>query len=84
MLDEPIHFVEGRPVNAEEDSYYDLPGRSEETASLYEHCVRAILRGLRFGEHGLPLIGSGDWNDGMNMVGEHGQRRKRLVGFLPL
>ncbi len=49
VLDEPIHFVEGRPVNAEEDSYYDLPGRSEEAASLYEHCVRAILRGLRPG-----------------------------------
>ena len=49
VLDEPVHFVEGRPVNAEEDSYYDLPGRSEEAASLYEHCVRAILRGLRFG-----------------------------------
>ena len=47
VLDEPIHFLEGRPVNAEEDSYYDLPNRSEETASLYEHCVRAILRGLQ-------------------------------------
>ena len=45
VLDEPVHFIEGRPVNAEEDSYYDLPGRSEETASLYEHCVRAILQG---------------------------------------
>ena len=41
----PVHFLEGRPVNPEEDSYYDLPGRSEETASLYEHCVRAILEG---------------------------------------
>jgi Cellobiose phosphorylase len=48
VLDEPIHFVKGRPINAEEDSYYDLPSRSEEKASLYDHCVRAILRGLRF------------------------------------
>jgi cellobiose phosphorylase len=81
VLDEPIHFVEGRPVNPEEDSYYDLPGRSEEAASLYEHCVRAILRGLRFGEHGLPLIGSGDWNDGMNIVGEHGKGESVWLGF---
>jgi cellobiose phosphorylase len=81
VLDEPIHFVEGRPVNAEEDSYYDLPSRSDEAASLYEHCVRAILRGLSFGAHGLPLIGSGDWNDGMNMVGEHGKGESVWLGF---
>jgi cyclic beta-1,2-glucan synthetase len=81
VLDEPVPFVEGRPVNPEEDSYYDLPGRSEETAGLYEHCVRAILRGLGTGEHGLPLIGSGDWNDGMNMVGEHGRGESVWLGF---
>jgi cellobiose phosphorylase len=81
VLDESIPFIEDRPVNADEDSYYDLPGRSEEAASLYEHCVRAILRGLRFGEHGLPLIGSGDWNDGMNMVGEHGKGESVWLGF---
>ena len=81
VLDEPVHFVQGRPVNPEEDSYYDLPSRSEEAASLYEHCVRAILRGLRFGEHGLPLIGSGDWNDGMNTVGEHGTGESVWLGF---
>ena len=81
VLDEPIHFVEGRPVNAEEDSYYDLPSRSEEAAGLYDHCVRAILRGLRFGAHGLPLIGSGDWNDGMNVVGEHGKGESVWLGF---
>jgi cellobiose phosphorylase len=81
VLDEPIHFVEGRPMKTEEDSYYDLPGRSEEAASLYEHCVRAILRGLRLGEHGLPLIGSGDWNDGMNRVGEHGKGESVWLGF---
>jgi cyclic beta-1,2-glucan synthetase len=81
VLDEPVHFIEGRSVSAEEDSYYDLPGRSDERASLYEHCVRAILRGLRFGEHGLPLIGSGDWNDGMNLVGEHGKGESVWLGF---
>ena len=81
VLDEPVHFVQGRPVKADEDSYYDLPGRSEEAASLYEHCVRAILNGLKFGEHGLPLIGSGDWNDGMNLVGEHGKGESVWLGF---
>jgi cyclic beta-1,2-glucan synthetase len=81
VLDEPIHFVQGRPVNADEDSYYDLPGRSEEVASLYEHCARAILNSLKFGEHGLPFIGSGDWNDGMNNVGQHGQGESVWLGF---
>src|SRR5208282_5153852 len=81
VLDETTHFLDGRQVNAEEDSYYDLPNRSEETASLYEHCRRAILRGLRFGEHGLPLMGSGDWNDGMNLVGQHGKGESVWLGF---
>ncbi len=81
ILDEPVHFLEGRQLNAEEDSYYDLPGRSEEMASLYEHCKRAVLRGLRFGNHGLPLMGSGDWNDGMNLVGQHGRGESVWLGF---
>jgi len=81
VLDEPVPFLQGRPVNPDEDSYYDLPGRSEEVASLYQHCVRAILNGLKFGAHGLPLIGSGDWNDGLNLVGEHGQGESVWLGF---
>ncbi|HWS13161.1 MAG TPA: glycosyl hydrolase family 65 protein, partial [Rhodocyclaceae bacterium] len=81
VLDEPVHFLEGRPVIPEDDSYYDLPARSPEAASLYQHCVRAVLRGLRFGEHGLPLIGSGDWNDGMNLVGMGGRGESVWLGF---
>jgi cellobiose phosphorylase len=81
VLDEPVHFLEGRLVNAEDDAYYDLPDRSEEVASLYQHCVRAIERGLRFGAHGLPLIGSGDWNDGMNLVGKHGKGESVWLAF---
>ncbi|MBK8752665.1 MAG: cyclic beta 1-2 glucan synthetase [Candidatus Competibacteraceae bacterium] len=81
VLDEPVQFLEGRPVNAEEDSYYDLPARSEEAASLYQHCVRAILHGLRLGAHGLPLIGSGDWNDGMDRVGMLGKGESIWLGF---
>jgi cellobiose phosphorylase len=81
VLDEKVGFLEGRPVKADEDSYYDLPVRSEESASLYDHCVRAIKHGLRFGVHGLPLMGSGDWNDGMNLVGELGKGESVWLAF---
>ncbi len=81
VLDEMVPFIDGRAVNAEEDSYYDLPATSEERASLYGHCVRAIVKGLRFGAHGLPLIGSGDWNDGMNLVGAEGRGESVWLGF---
>ncbi|MGB8856800.1 MAG: glucoamylase family protein [Burkholderiales bacterium] len=81
VLDESTRFLEGRPVNPGDDSYYDLPARSDETASVYQHCVRAIVHGLRFGEHGLPLIGSGDWNDGMNLVGIEGKGESIWLGF---
>ncbi|HJU49616.1 MAG TPA: glycosyl hydrolase family 65 protein, partial [Pseudogulbenkiania sp.] len=81
VLDEVAHFLEGPPVPLEEDSYYDMPSRSAEVVSLYQHCVRAIQHGLRFGEHGLPLIGTGDWNDGMNLVGAHGKGESIWLGF---
>lgn len=81
VLDAQLPFLEGRLVRAEEDSYYDLPTRSSDEASLYEHCVRAIRHGLRYGEHGLPLMGSGDWNDGMNLVGIQGRGESVWLGF---
>jgi cyclic beta-1,2-glucan synthetase len=81
VLDEILPFLEGRPVNPEDDSYYDLPTRSVHTASLYQHCACAIRHALRFGEHGLPLIGSGDWNDGMNLVGMGGKGESIWLGF---
>ncbi len=73
VLDEPVHFLEGRELKPEEEAYYDQPQRSSESASLYEHCVRSIRHGLRFGAHHLPLMGCGDWNDGMNLVGRDGR-----------
>ncbi|MGD2056168.1 MAG: glucoamylase family protein, partial [Gammaproteobacteria bacterium] len=73
VLDESVHFLEGRELNPAEEAYYDQPQRSAEVASLYEHCVRSIKHGLRFGEHQLPLMGCGDWNDGMNRVGREGR-----------
>jgi len=81
VLDERVGFLEGRLVDPGDDSYYDLPARSAETASLYEHCVRAIEHGLRHGRHGLPLMGSGDWNDGMNRVGIEGAGESVWLGF---
>ena len=81
VLDEQVHFLEGRALKDHEALYYDLPTRSDQTGSLYEHCVRAIEHGLRFGVHGLPLMGAGDWNDGMNLVGAGGQGESVWVGF---
>jgi cellobiose phosphorylase len=81
VLDENVPFLEGRPVKPDEDSYYDLPTRSDESATLYDHCVRAIKHGLRFGAHGLPLMGCGDWNDGMNLVGDEGKGESVWLAF---
>ena len=81
ILDEPVHFLEGRFLNASEDSYYDLPLRSDKSASLYDHCLKAIEYGLPAGQHGLPLIGAGDWNDGMDKVGIHGTGESVWLAF---
>ncbi|MDB4980862.1 MAG: cyclic beta 1-2 glucan synthetase, partial [Myxococcales bacterium] len=81
VLAEKVQFIEGRAVKPEEDSYYDLPARSEESGTLYDHCVRSIKNGLRFGEHGLPLMGTGDWNDGMNLVGDEGKGESVWLAF---
>jgi len=81
VLTEVLPFLEGRELAEMEESYYDLPGHSTESASLYQHCVRAIEHGLRFGERGLPLMGSGDWNDGMNLVGIDGKGESVWLGF---
>ncbi len=73
VLDEAVPFLEGAAIPAgAEDAYY-APGLSSEKASVYEHCARAIDRSLGVGSHGLPLMGTGDWNDGMNRVGHEGR-----------
>jgi cyclic beta-1,2-glucan synthetase len=82
VLDEIVPYIEGRPVNADEESYYDLPTRSGQRETFYQHCVRSLQRGLELlGERGLPLIGSGDWNDGMNRVGIEGRGESVWLGF---
>jgi cellobiose phosphorylase len=81
VLEERVPFLDGRVVRPEEDAYYDLPHVSDDVGTLYEHCRRAINNGLRFGEHGLPLMGCGDWNDGMNLVGEKGKGESVWLAF---
>ena len=73
VLDEDVPFIEGRPLNPGEHEAYERPVPSADHASLYEHCVRAIAVSLGTGAHGLPLMGGGDWNDGMNLVGVEGR-----------
>ncbi|MFJ2536028.1 GH36-type glycosyl hydrolase domain-containing protein [Pseudomonas sp. NPDC087614] len=81
VLDESAGFLEGRQLNSGEESYYDLPGVSDLREPLYRHCVRAIEHSLPRGRHGLPLMGSGDWNDGMNRVGYLGEGESVWLGF---
>ena len=84
VLDERVPFLEAPPPRARgADDAYAQPQVSTEEASLYEHCVRALDRALTAGAHGLPLMGSGDWNDGMNRVGTGRARRERLARLLP-
>jgi len=73
VLDESAAFLEMRPLEPGEQEVYDLPRVSEERASVYEHCLRALRKACTFGPHELPLIGGGDWNDGMNRVGIGGR-----------
>lgn len=81
ILDEIVPFLEARAVKPDEEAYYDLPNQAAESGTLYQHCVRAIENGLRFGEHGLPLMGCGDWNDGMNLVGKDGRGESVWLAF---
>jgi cellobiose phosphorylase len=81
VLEEIVPFIEGRLLNPGEESYYDLPVRSDQSASVYDHCIQAISRALHYGVHGLPLMGSGDWNDGMDKVGIHGQGESVWLAF---
>ncbi len=81
VLDECTPFLEGRALAADEESVYEDVRVTGESASLYEHCLRAIRHALRFGAHGLPLMGGGDWNDGMNRLGLHGRGESVWLGM---
>ncbi|MBU1997960.1 MAG: cyclic beta 1-2 glucan synthetase, partial [Candidatus Omnitrophica bacterium] len=81
ILDETVGFLEGPLLKQGEESYYNMPKISSRAATLYDHCVLSVKRGLKFGIHGLPLMGSGDWNDGMNMVGREGKGESVWLAF---
>ncbi len=81
VLDERVPFLEAPPVPPEAQDVYAEPRVSTEEGSLFDHCVRALERALTAGVHGLPLIGSGDWNDGMNLVGRAGRGESTWLGF---
>lgn len=81
ILEESVGFLESRSLYPGEESLYELPESGRLYGTLYEHCVCAIQYSLRFGVHGLPLIGTGDWNDGMDRVGNEGRGESVWLGF---
>ncbi|RZT97756.1 GH36-type glycosyl hydrolase domain-containing protein [Rivibacter subsaxonicus] len=81
VLDEALPFLEGDPIPPGAEDAYFVPRTSALDATLYEHCARAIDRSLAVGAHGLPLMGSGDWNDGMNRVGIEGRGESVWLGW---
>jgi cyclic beta-1,2-glucan synthetase len=81
ILDEPVPFIDGPALRPGEHDLYFQPSQADETASLFEHCARGLDLSLATGAHGLPLMGTGDWNDGMNMVGEAGRGESVWLGW---
>jgi cyclic beta-1,2-glucan synthetase len=81
VLDELVPFLEAPPLEPHQQEDYATPAISSAKASLFEHLCRAIDRSMKYGAHGLPLIGSGDWNDGMNRVGVEGRGESVWLGW---
>ena len=84
LLDERVPFLRAPVLRPEQEEDYGLPDVSDVTGTVYEHCVRALEHGLRLGPHGLPLMGTGDWNDGMNKVGADGKGESVWNGWFIL
>jgi N,N'-diacetylchitobiose phosphorylase len=81
ILDEDVRYVVARLLEPGEDEEFMVPEVANSSGSLYEHCCRALDRSLTSGAHGLPLMGVGDWNDGMNRVGREGRGESVWLGF---
>ncbi|WP_234123465.1 GH36-type glycosyl hydrolase domain-containing protein [Clostridium hydrogenum] len=81
VLDEKVNYIEDDPLREGEDERYNVARLSEKSETIYEHCLRAIEKGLKFGIHNIPLMGSGDWNDGMNTVGNKGKGESVWLGW---
>ena len=81
VLDVRVPFLKASPLGTDQDESYGNPSTSAEDGTLFDHCIRAIERGATAGTHGLPLFGTGDWNDGMNRVGHAGRGESTWLGF---
>jgi cyclic beta-1,2-glucan synthetase len=81
ILNEKTHFIQAPVLNPGQEDSYTQPDISPESATVREHCIRALNRSLPLGQHGLPLIGTGDWNDGMNRIGVQGQGESVWLGW---
>lgn len=81
ILDEKVNYIDDDPLKEGEDERYNIARKSEKAESVYEHCVKAIEKALKFGAHNIPLMGSGDWNDGMNTVGNKGKGESVWLGW---
>ena len=81
ILEETVPFLDGAPLLAEEHESFFQPVQSHEQGTLFEHCARALSTSLAVGSHGLPLMGTGDWNDGMNRVGVGGKGESIWLGW---
>ena len=81
LLDADVPFIEGAPLPADQEDAYFAPEVSAQRGTLFEHCARALDARLTVGRHGLPLMGTGDWNDGMNRIGRLGQGESVWLGW---
>lgn len=81
ILKENVKYLEDEPLKPGEDERYTIVNVSNKEGTIYEHCVKAIEKALKFGEHNIPLMGSGDWNDGMNTVGNKGKGESVWLGW---
>lgn len=81
IAEQQVPYLDARPLTEGEESFYELPSVSGIHETLWQHGIRALKHGLQMGEHGLPLMGAGDWNDGMNRVGLGGRGESVWLGF---
>ena len=81
ILNEKAPYLQDEPLREGEDERYTIVNNSPTEGTIYEHCIRAIEKGLKFGEHNIPLMGSGDWNDGMSTVGNKGKGESVWLGW---
>ena len=81
ILNESAKYLEDEPLKEGEDERYTIVETSNIEGTIYEHCIKAIERSLKFGEHNIPLMGSGDWNDGMSAVGNKGKGESVWLGW---